>query len=340
MKRITTYLLAVIMILMTAACEKTTIINNGDHKPLIQMYGILSTSKSENQVKIKLSLNDRVVKAPNAQLTVTADGKPMTVSEYGDGNFSIHGQLTSGSKIKLIATATDMHPATAEVIMPEPAIEIVDPAIEYSVNENSFTLIDKLDFRIPLHQTLPGRHYYKLSIQEKHSFKAKDDFGYPFINEVTDSYNNIDRIDKSNEPLLNDGRPPQTDSDNSFYTYIPNNFNTFTNSAFEEERAVISVGGTLYSCSISDAIRRFKERDCKKGHLVCQQSIRILVETISPSTYHFCRVNDMIDNDEYEEALTEPLVIPSNVDGGIGFIGTATAVEYVFPERSETYPEK
>ena len=333
-------MIALIMMLITGACEKTTIINNDDQEPLIQMYGILSTAGNENKVKIKLSLNDRVVKAPNARLSVTVDGKPMTVSEYGDGIFSIHGQLASGSKIKMVATADGMHPATAEVEMPCPAVEIVNPEVEYSVKHSQNDLYDKLKFRIPLRQTCPGRHYYKLSIQERHSFKGVNNQGYPIVDNVTDSYKNISTIDKSNEPLLNDGRPPQTDSDDYFYTSIPNDFNTFTNSAFDDGSAVITVGGMLYSIeSLSNTIRIFKEGDNDEGHIDCSQSLRIVVETISPSTYHYCRVYDMIKGGEYEEALTEPLVVPCNIEGGIGFIGVATAVEFVFPERRETYPE-
>lgn len=35
-----------------------------------------------------------------------------------------------------------------------------------------------------------------------------------------------------------------------------------------------------------------------------------------------------MDDDDYDEALMEPISLPNNVDGGLGFIGVSSEIQY------------
>ena len=51
--------------------------------------------------------------------------------------------------------------------------------------------------------------------------------------------------------------------------------------------------------------------------------------------YRYLKALNCLDDDDYDTTLMEPVSLPSNVSGGIGFVGVATPREVVitFPER-------
>ena len=71
------------------------------------------------------------------------------------------------------------------------------------------------------------------------------------------------------------------------------------------------------------------------GKTYCTQSILIRLLNLTADYYRYLKALNCLDDDDYDTTLMEPVSLPCNVSGGIGFVGIATPREVVitFPER-------
>ena len=67
----------------------------------------------------------------------------------------------------------------------------------------------------------------------------------------------------------------------------------------------------------------------------CTQTIRIRLHALTEDTYRYLQALNCLEDDDYDNALMEPVSLPCNVQGGIGFVSVSTPYEIslTLPER-------
>ena len=65
----------------------------------------------------------------------------------------------------------------------------------------------------------------------------------------------------------------------------------------------------------------------------------VQLRTLDLTQYHYLKALENLDTFGTEmNFLVEPTTLPSNVEGGLGFVGIETVAEYLFYEETRTYP--
>lgn len=116
--------------------------------------------------------------------------------------------------------------------------------------------------------------------------------------------------------ILTDGNPSSSedDEDDFFGSYIENKYNVFTDDRFSDATCTLKVYTQLYhnyNLWLYNVTRRSK-------------SITVRLLSISEAEFRYLKALNTLESGNYEEALMEPVMIPSNVKGGLGFVGISS----------------
>lgn len=354
-----------------SSCENEIPYSLADRKPMLIMNALLDAEKTENLVYLHLSEGDHIGSIKEATLSlyindVPAESpRPITPREYyahikGQLNedayeallknmgfmlFRLTTALRPGDNIRLEATAEDgQYQVSSNVTVPKPL---------QSLQVDTCTALIRLwgsmrhyrQYRITL-QDLPNeKNYYRLEIVNNKDYHCTTltartdengdyimDEDYNFIYDSKDTVVNyqFNELINREDVILTDGHITSSDDDeNAMFPVIENKYNIFTDSRFSNSSATLKVYTPLYDDTYDNP-----------GDLTytrCTMKHTIIVRLLSlPEIYHrYLKALNCMDDDDYDEAIMEPISLPGNVEGGLGFVGVTSEIRYTIemPDR-------
>lgn len=191
----------------------------------------------------------------------------------------------------------------ASAIIPDsPQILAVDTATIYKTS--SGTKKKYLRYNLKIKDKDQNNNFYRIKIDGAYHYQSSywDDFQY---------WAYITRF-RSDDAILNNGNPENTDNDDlSIVTFPPNYYGIFTNTMFK---------GTEYILTFYVEYPDFLyEDEYDKGYL------NVTLQMMSQDLYkYYSSVQRYRYLDEYE--MTEPVMIFSNINNGLGIFGTYNEV--------------
>lgn len=345
---------------LLTACEHEIPFTPKTTEPQLIMNALLDAGKPENEVFLHLNEGQSIGRLHEATLTLFVNGqiaetpRALTAEEicgspddYPEGSIPIYEsiryklfRLTTafrpGDHIRLEATAEGgKYHASAEVTMPQPVEGLhVDTCLAYLREYKRYTPYRQ--YKITL-QDRPGeKNYYRLDIQNHYHIKAKytiaildeegkpitDEYGIPFYEErdTTFKYTDYELINRE-DVILTDGHVTHSDDDdeNALFPTIKNKYNIFPDNQFTNSHATLKVYTALnqeYLPGYSD-VR-------SKLHFI---TVRLL--SLTEDEYRYLKALNCLEDSDYDEALMEPICLPSNVTGGLGFVGACSECKVV-----------
>lgn len=361
------YVYAVAALLLTS-CENEIPYNPGNQKPLIVMNAMLDAGEVENFVYLHLSEGYSIGKINQATLSLYVNGQlaeepqPMTPQEIYEGlseetygkdlyeqiikninykKFRLHTHFQPGDNIRLEATAENgEYLVSSEVIVPQPVLDIqVDTCITKIFQWSSMR--DYRRILVTLHDLPNEKNYYRLDIQNNYHVNARypvpslnedgsqetDEDGTPLYWYKDTIFNYTDReLINREDIILTDGHISHSDQDeeNEMFPSISNKYNIFTDNQFPNSSATLKV----YTALGLDHLSGYNSVYSRLLSL----SVRVL--SISKEEYLYLKGLNCMDDDDYDTTLMEPVSLPSNVQGGLGFVGVSASAEVnmEFPE--------
>lgn len=352
----------VVSALLLTGCENEIPYNPSNQKPLIVMNAMLDAGEAENFVYLHLSEGYSIGKINQATLSLYVNGQlaeepqPMTPQEIYEGlseetygkdiyeqiikdikykKFCLRTHFQPGDNIRLEATAKNgEYLVSSEVIVPKPVLDIqVDTCITKILQWNSMR--DYRRVMVTLHDLPNEKNYYRLDIQNNYHVNAR--YPVPLLNEDDTSldwwykdtiFNYTDReLINREDIILTDGHISYSDQDeeNEMFPSISNKYNIFTDNQFPNSSATLKVYtalGLYYLSGYGSVHSRLL-------------SLRVRVLSLSKEEYLYLKGLNCMDDDDYDTTLMEPVSLPSNVQGGLGFVGVSASAEVnmVFPEN-------
>ncbi|WP_300701746.1 DUF4249 domain-containing protein [Bacteroides sp.] len=363
------YMYAVAALLLTS-CENEIPYNSGNRKPLIVMNALLDAGETENFVYLHLSEGNSIGRVNRATLSLYVNGQlteepqPMTPQEIYEGlseesygkdiyeqiiknikfkKFRLRTQFQPGDHIRLEATAEDgEYKVSSEVVVPKPVLNIqVDTCITKIFQWNSMRSYRRI--LVTLNDLPNEKNCYRLDIQNNYHVNAR--YPLPSLNEdgsqKTDEdgsflywykdtvFNYTDReLINREDIILTDGHISHSDQDedNEMFPSISNKYNIFTDNQFTNSSATLKV----YTALSLDYLSGY---DSVHSTLL---SLTVRLLSISKEEYLYLKGLNCMDDDDYDTTLMEPVSLPSNVEGGLGFVGISAQakVNMEFPEKS------
>lgn len=340
---------------LLTACENEIPYSSESIKPQLIMNALLDAGKSENFVYLHLSeenkigrlneasltlfINDKAVETPQAipvQEDISVQGESTSIVPTDTPTRYLKFRLTSvfhpGDRIRLEAKAGNgEYQITADADVPQPIKELkVETSPAYLRQYNRMEPYRQ--YNITLQDLSDKKNYYRLEILNDLHFRSQyytyDEEGKEVIKEEIFNERRTELINRE-DMILTDGHLSSYDDEtNSFFPTIENKYNIFTDNRFSNSSASLKVYTSYYTELYPEHIIYSK--------LYRKQTISIRLLTLSAAEYHYLKALNYLNDDDYDNTLMEPISIPTNVKGGLGFVGICAETKVVIeiPETS------
>lgn len=336
MKSINVILYLIIYVIFSS-CENEIPFNLKNKEPQLIMNALLDAGEAENFVYLNLSGMTEISHVEQAKVSLYINGKfaetpeelpPLKPSGSLDmipdnplnflpeiakrKKYRITTALHPGDKVHLEAEAENgKYHVSTDVTIPYPVKSIqVDTCITDAKKNNSWYTYRQ--FKVSLQDRPDEKNYYRLDIRHELTVHGITYGGKDTII-IDREYEIINREDI----VLTDGKPQNgnEDEDDLFDTYIENKYNVFTDSRFTNASHTLKVYARLYDYFSSMYIEKV---------LSIKKTATIRLLSITELEYRYFKALNTLESDNYEEILMEPIIIPNNVKGGLGFVGASS----------------
>lgn len=308
MKTYISYLFICCFISLFFACENEIPFNFRPQEPQLVVNAVLEAGKKENLVYLHIITEKKTEQVENGSVTVYVNDEKKEVAEarvmsWTGNEYIKYCTLSTlflpGDRVRLEATAEDgRYQASAEVQMPQPLEETIQVDTLHTRLKVGYYIEPCMRFHITLKDRPEEKNYYRLILEED------DNTSSPF---ETDIINQEDIV-------LTDGHLSTAD-DNEFGItdmVIRNKNNVFTDSRFRN---------TSYTLNIYTTLSRYYNSDKDKAVEV-DTTVRLLC--ITEEYYRYLRAMNCLESDDYNAFFMEPVIIPCNIQGGLGFVGASS----------------
>ena len=357
MKRIT-YILQTLLsaCIALAACTNEIPYNEQARDPQLILNAQLTAGEKVNYAYLHLSEGNRIGRITQGSLTLYINGKVAETPEeispeelYSDlkgtiddeqfellirnihfKKFRITSELHPGDHIRLEAIAENgTYHASAETTVPRPVESLqVDTALAY-LREYAGDVLYR-QYKITL-KDLPGeKNYYRLDISHELQqlvtyWTYRYDAGGNLVKEQRDTLLTsipMTKIINREDIILTDGHPHNyNDEENELFPTTRNKYNLFTDNRFSDASATLKVYTPTYHIEppyFYDYIDYHNS-----------QTITVSIYSLTEEQYRYQKALNTLDDENYEEVLMEPVSIPTNVTGGLGFVGADSRTQFV-----------
>lgn len=327
------YLLPLLLSLAVTACEvELQAPSDGMPETVLLLDGWISSLDSLHTLKVAASsLSDGLIKAENVKVSIYVNGAlkdesdSVTMRSARTSEFVLKAQFAPGDTVEVKADSPLGHASASSVILPAPSVSDIsyDGTLRMSYydysnkEEGTFEL-----FRFNLHDNPRKGDVYHVGLYRTSDYVlvADDvDEDYPHASSRPigwTQHNPIDRYDAYNmlEPAMK--------IDWGKADYSNSNFTLFTDRFFDGETYRVSVMSLPY-------------RTPPYGYggretWAIREKVIVRVEAVSEEAYrYYSDVEYAISGDSVIPAFYEPPILPSNVEGGIGFVCFASATELI-----------
>lgn len=348
------------------ACENEIPYNPGQQNPQLIMNALLNAGQTENLVYLHLSEGNSIGRINEATLSLYVNDKqvesPQAISPeeyYGNMQnqidkgqyeallknmrfkiFRLTARFQPGDNIRLEATAEGRkYHVSSQVTVPRPIQSLrVDTCTALIRQWGSMRA--HRQYRITLEDLPNEKNYYRLEIVNNKDFRCviympsedengdyiKDENGnfiYSITKDTVVNYRYTELINRE-DVILTDGHVTSSDDDENamFPTNIENKYSIFTDNRFTNSSATLKVYTPLYDDNY-DILRSLNYTRC-----YLKQTITVRLLSLPETYYRYLKALNCMDDEDYDEALMEPISLPSNVEGGLGFVGISSEIQY------------
>lgn len=254
--------------------------------------------------------------------------------------FRLTARLQPGDNIRLEATAEGgKYHVSSQVTVPRPLQSLQVDTCTALIRQWGSMRAHR-QYRITLEDLPNEKNYYRLEIVNNKDFRCviytpnedengdyiKDENGdyiYTITKDTVVNYRYTELINRE-DVILTDGHVTSSDDDENamFPTNIENKYSIFTDNRFTNSSATLKVYTPLYDDNY-DILQSLNYTRC-----YLKQNITVRVLSLPETYYRYLKALNCMDDEDYDEALMEPISLPSNVEGGLGFVGISSEIQY------------
>jgi len=338
-----TYLIFPVLALLSGACTNPLEPKFDQDAEMIVLNAMLRTDDTVHVAWLSLSQVDAVERLDDAQLRCyvngqfVAEGKPAALAQYErveySSKYSFRADIHPGDEVRVEASK-GLLKASATARAPQ-AATLVSVDTSY-IKESPYFKPDEqplMSCKLKL-QDLPGQpNWYRLSL---HHDSDEDSYFYH------EKRRYATRFGFLQDPVLQDGKAPKPKEGHGLDALLPqldqpHTYCIFRDKPFADGTAEVEIHtpncynsfrGTRW---VQDTLT-YKPTEVEVYHLM---SLEFAFLTITEEEYDYLvQLDKSLHGNNDMGVFQEPVHIPSNVEGGMGFFSVAAASKYtlLFPE--------
>ena len=348
MKKQISILLAITVLF---SCENELPFITGDDAPQLMVTDFLEQSTEDQSVKVSLSKDGSISGVGDATVHCYVNGHLVadtSVSAPDRAQSSRSHQLTLPFKacfspgdivrLEVEAEGSRYQVSTPDLPVPEaPDIRQADTvSVTVMLADRS---LDVVRFMLDLKDSKKQNNWYALHIEKHLSAHVSFSDGSPDEDFV---HRSIPRITYSShaDPVLLDGNLPPTDIQSDLLDYIDflgdGTFAVFSDDLFRDQSTKISFDSYwayFYRGNdevdilqaMADAYGEEKAACIQMPIGEVRNEVYVKLSACSEESYHYLRALRTIVSNGYNPIFMEPVTIPGNINGGLGYVGVLSS---------------
>jgi hypothetical protein len=355
-------LIFLLLALGAVSCEKEVKVKGLDTGKYLIINAMLDDADSVHTVYLSWSDDSGVSLPKGAEVTLSVNGSPQRQESFGEGSsaniYRFRATIQSGDVIRIDARYGHTL-AYAEVTVPQkPVFSLVDtlrcPRPETTIYLGESDRIVEFILKV---KDIPGESSrYRLTLERDFRKVAQfetgreDELIFPRPDSV---YVKSERLnfDIGSDPILLDDYLPESYGDYGINDIIgdfnPHNVQkVFSDKKFTDSEAEVKFYvDSLSFVTRSDFIDYWKWETGYDayGNIINQKhyvsydadiypTARVRLHSLSQDAYDYCRALNACEVFGYSaNPLTEPVIFPTNVEGGLGIVSAESSAELLIP---------
>ena len=331
-----------ILSFLAVGCYEEILIPTEDKDPVLVMNAQMNNLEATHVVNLSLSRLSKVEPLPGASVKVYVNGALVAeAAERAEENswnrtaYEFKAMFNPGDEVRVEARK-DAFAATSTVIVPpEAAISSIDTS---SVR---MTYLDETSDYVQLKvrfKDLPGDSWYGVDqrISERWEYLDEDGNVLPDLKAFSENFGGIET---GFDPVISEGSGKTSGSDFAALLSVENTYHCFSDIPIAGEECTLRVMtypwyfylpeyryGLLIPDAMADNPDAWSILAKMPVHVYRECFFRL--RSLDFSQYHYLKALNNLETFGTEVSfLVEPTTLPTNVEGGLGFVGIETVTE-------------
>ena len=342
-----------ILSFLAVSCYVEVEIPVGDEEPVGVMNAQLNTMEPVHVVYLSVSRKNRVQALAGADVRIFVNGVPVATAEEVPADYDgewetayvFEADFHPGEEVRIEARQSGIDlSATVTVLSPVTISSVDTSSVKMTyLGETDTYLQAKTTFR-----DLPGTSYYRVYGRVVDDFSYLDEEGDPIPGYSGTAETEL-WMETGFDPIISEGAGKTGGADLMTLLSDGNSYSCFSDRPFSGEDCTIrplihsysfQLGDYQYGIYLPDGMQ--DENYWEVLSVLSREIHRratVQLRTLDLAQYHYLKALENLDTFGTEmNFLVEPTTLPSNVEGGLGFVGMETVTEYLFYEETRTYP--
>ena len=312
---------------------------------LVVLNAILYTDEAQHDVFVSLSTREGDLPLNDAEVRCTVGSGPSIVAEKTENSrdkstrFQFEAEIHPGDRVRIEAQYESFR-ATAEVTA---------PALPLPTTLDTLRADGWMQFALGVQERPEEAEYYQLQLAFRTHTEIdeywRDTNPYPdypefeFTPGAQKWHSESDLVEPlplnlGEDPILNDGYTPQSIIDKYYNTnagflfeFSPvNKTRIFSDHLFQAGSATVRFSTETKNFRMQDQHNRYGYDPWTRFHYRLTRQLIVRLMALDEGTWQYLgAINRVRETIGANTLLVEPVVIPTNVEGGLGFVGIASA---------------
>lgn len=346
---------------LAVSCYEEIVIPVGDDEPVGVMNAQLNTLDKVHVIELSVSQKNDVQALTGADVRVFVNGTLATVADeiiplnpdvtYYDGYSSHRGPRVTeytfvmdfrpGDVVRIEAQKGEMVLSSTVTVPAAVPISSVDTSTVKMnfMGETSTYLQMKTVFNDD-----PSVSFYRIYGRGIDDVVILDETGEP-VPDLTTNNEFILWLETGFDPIISEGAGKTGGADLGALLKSENSYHCFADTPFSGEECTIRPLAHFYPLtdkyysSFPATGRDIEWEDILKMSRQVRRRAVIQLRSLDFAQYHYIKALENLETFGTDmNFLVEPTTLPTNVEGGLGFVGLETVTEYVFYDETRLYP--
>ena len=346
----TIYLL--LLSFLAVSCYEEIVLPVGDDEPRGVMNAQLNTMNTSHTVYLSVTRKSHVKALSgagvrvfvNGTLAATAEEMPPRYEGVNEAGYAFEATFRPGDEVRIEATK-DAFSLTSTVTVPQPvtvsSIDTSTVKMTY-MGETGTYLQVKTNF-----QDLPGSTFYRIDGRIMDDYQYLDEdmnpvSGYAGTGELYLG------LETGFDPVISEGGGKTGGTDLATLLADGYSYHCFSDIPFSGEECTIRplINPSFYlrdypymSYAIPEDVTDEELPTLYDLYLSVRRRACVQLRTLDFSQYHYLKSLENLETFGTDLIfLVEPTTLPSNVEGGLGFVGIEAVTELMFYEETRVFP--
>lgn len=323
-------------LLAAVSCYHEEYVVVADDNPVLVLNAQMKTQEEGHSIYLHKGFRGKTEPVLDGLVRVYVNGTlqasiPRSVDE--EGRYLFAAGFAAGDEVRVTAEKDGMSVSATAVVPPDAPVYTLDTTRVRYVSWGD--AMDYIQMKVG-YKDLPGNSWYRMSVRIDESHRYFDADGEPMSDLDNETSYRVS-LETGSDPILSEGNVSAGENDLAAFLSPNNAFCSFSDVAFADRECLLRP--MVSPWYFEDITSFWGDEEKMTGRMFITRKITFILYSIGFAQYHYLKALDNLETFGYDaNFLVEPTTLPSNVEGGLGFITIDSGRETLLSEKEYVFP--